>query len=441
MDTTGGSPQETLQSAQEVLAETKTKNKKKQKFSQRNKTTTAGRMFRLELDSSEEEHERLLDSTDYHRKQQKLQKLQSTQHTSLLTATDSIFTTTDSKFEQIDDHTATHTASAVLSKGNEPQFICHYCDTKFFVRGYLTRHIKKHAIEKAYKCPFYRKASGKSNVSVATLRKLNNNCHPTGGFSRRDTYKTHLKTRHIVYPAGIKPVERNKFGGHCTQCGEFTKDLNNWVEEHIENGQCSGLPQDYVMSVQDKRSNQNKRYGKNGLNGRLQMIKVSNGESRFVSSVESEMEPNVLLNNKNAVEAMAIMAHRANQNNLLSKYGDNKIIMQGFSEQEELNQPQEIRELSKTNEINEPKETNAQIKHEFSIDSFLPTNNTKDINSTTVCPSTNTQKRNSVDKLLDDLSILQFDFFQNEFPNVDYDNNLNNNQSIEDSLQFFNNNF
>ena len=87
-------------------------------------------------------------------------------------------------------------------------FICHYCDSTFRKRGYLTRHIKKHAIEKAYRCPFYR------GDLPPRLR-----CHSSGGFSRRDTYKTHLRTRHLLYPEGVRPQDRSRSSGHCAQCG------------------------------------------------------------------------------------------------------------------------------------------------------------------------------------------------------------------------------
>ncbi|GME74091.1 unnamed protein product [[Candida] boidinii] len=39
-------------------------------------------------------------------------------------------------------------------KGNKVHQ-CPYCDSKFRMRGYLTRHIKKHNSEKAYRCPYY----------------------------------------------------------------------------------------------------------------------------------------------------------------------------------------------------------------------------------------------------------------------------------------------
>lgn len=164
-------------------------------------------------------------------------------------------------------------------------FVCHYCDASFRMRGYLTRHIKKHAIEKAYKCPFF------SPDAPPELR-----CHTTGGFSRRDTYKTHLKARHLAFPAGVRPQDRNRSPGHCTQCGERCGSTENWVEQHIETGECSGLPADYVRTVKSERKS-----------GKLRVIKTSNGHSRFISTAKSVIEPKILMN-KEALEAIAIVA-------------------------------------------------------------------------------------------------------------------------------------
>ena len=113
---------------------------------------------------------------------------------------------------------------------------CPYCHAKFRLRGYLTRHVKKHSKKKAYKCPFY---------DPKAVPK----CHATGGFSRRDTYKTHLKARHFRYPPGVKSSKRTGMMGWCTACGE--KFVNNeiWVERHIEAGLCPGLPADYVKNL------------------------------------------------------------------------------------------------------------------------------------------------------------------------------------------------
>lgn len=186
----------------------------------------------------------------------------------------------------------------------EGNYVCHYCDAKFRIRGYLTRHIKKHAIRKAYHCPFF------NPDAPPELR-----CHNSGGFSRRDTYKTHLKARHFIYPKGVKPQDRNRSSGHCSQCGQFFENTDQWVEQHIETGECKGLPKGYLKNIKSERKS-----------GRLRMIKTSNGHSRFISTAQSVVEPKVLLN-RDALEAMAIVAQNTNRSDILSKYGNNKIMM------------------------------------------------------------------------------------------------------------------
>lgn len=108
------------------------------------------------------------------------------------------------------------------------QFICPYCEAGFKIKGYLTRHVKKHALEKAYTCPFFH-------------AKDETPCHPNGGFSRRDTYKTHLKARHFEYPPGTRSEHRSKVGGSCKGCGQRFSSNEEWVEQHIQGHQCSGL--------------------------------------------------------------------------------------------------------------------------------------------------------------------------------------------------------
>lgn len=139
---------------------------------------------------------------------------------------------------RIDDEDTKHKAKSNQNKVRQKpkSYECPYCHAKFRLRGYLTRHLKKHSKKKAYKCPFY-----DPNADPK--------CHATGGFSRRDTYKTHLKARHFKYPPGVKSGERRGMMGWCSACGE--KFLNNeiWVERHIEAGQCPGLPADYVRNL------------------------------------------------------------------------------------------------------------------------------------------------------------------------------------------------
>lgn len=262
--------------------------------------------------------------------------------------------------------------------GDAP-FVCHYCDAKFRIRGYLTRHIKKHAIEKAYRCPFYRADA------PADLK-----CHHSGGFSRRDTYKTHLKTRHLLYPEGVKPNERNKSFGHCAQCGEYCGSVKNWVELHIETGECKGLPQDYLRVVRHERSK----------NGKLKMIKTSTGHSRYISTVQSIVDPTIL-SNKDALEAMAIVAHKVNKDNILSKYGQDKIIMdvKDFNSDSEDEQHLSSQQQQQQQQIIPVKMSQPMVSNVFNANGKKPRNN-------------------AVDKLLEpfnevplDMSVFGFDHF------------------------------
>lgn len=116
-------------------------------------------------------------------------------------------------------------------------FVCPHCKATFRIRGYLTRHIKKHAVHKAYVCPFFNPADKTP-------------CHPTGGFSRRDTYKTHLKARHFIYPPGTRMEHRSKVSGACRGCGISFQSNEEWVEDHIHAKNCPGL----VNSTSDKET-------------------------------------------------------------------------------------------------------------------------------------------------------------------------------------------
>ncbi|SSD59242.1 uncharacterized protein SCODWIG_01003 [Saccharomycodes ludwigii] len=218
------------------------------------------------------------------------------------------------------------------------KFVCHYCDAEFRIRGYLTRHIKKHAVQKAYHCPFF-----DSNASHELK------CHSTGGFSRRDTYKTHLKTRHFVYPPGVKPKDRAKSVGKCGLCGAFFTNGELWAENHIENGECPKLPKGFqnqsrkkkrkphINVTSDSPENKNDTDEIFNSNSRrehasLKMVKTSNGVSRFISSEESYVEPKIFLN-KDALEAMAIVVDESISNSPnhtapVQRLSNNKILLQ-----------------------------------------------------------------------------------------------------------------
>ncbi|KAK9386751.1 hypothetical protein V1515DRAFT_537070 [Lipomyces mesembrius] len=130
-------------------------------------------------------------------------------------------------------HAMVHSSSSSPHQPSSTQtFQCPHCSSKFRIKGYLTRHLKKHAINKAYTCPFFDPTSSTP-------------CHSTGGFSRRDTYKTHLKSRHFVYPAGTRSDQRAGMRGWCAACGMLFACNENWVENHVEGGECRafhGIP-------------------------------------------------------------------------------------------------------------------------------------------------------------------------------------------------------
>ncbi len=107
-------------------------------------------------------------------------------------------------------------------------FKCPGCTATFRVKGYLTRHMKKHDKIKAFHCPYY-----DINDSMP--------CHQTGEFCRRDTYKTHLKALHFVYPPGTKSIDRKLVGGKCASCLKHFESNEVWILEHLEKGICPGM--------------------------------------------------------------------------------------------------------------------------------------------------------------------------------------------------------
>lgn len=125
--------------------------------------------------------------------------------------------------------------SKATSDNSSLKYKCAHCDARFKVKGYLTRHVKKHNTLKAFQCPFYLDHEKQSSGTK---------CHPTGGFSRRDTYKTHLKALHFIYPPGTKSSERSFISGRCAGCFQYFENNAKWLEDHIENGGCSGVTLD-----------------------------------------------------------------------------------------------------------------------------------------------------------------------------------------------------
>ncbi|KAL6450946.1 STP2 Transcriptional regulator STP2 [Candida maltosa Xu316] len=131
---------------------------------------------------------------------------------------------------------STFTTTSSTNNNNGQLFKCPHCDAEFKVRGYLTRHLKKHSTKKAYTCPFHDRSIYIDDNNIT------HKCHPSGGFSRRDTYKTHLKSRHFSYEKLIKSTERSKVPGSCAMCGEQFTSAEIWCEIHVEGGECKFLP-------------------------------------------------------------------------------------------------------------------------------------------------------------------------------------------------------
>lgn len=170
----------------------------------------------------------------------------------------------------------------------QKRFVCHYCNAEFYIRGYLTRHIKKHAVEKAYYCPFFNADAPKDA-----------RCHTTGGFSRRDTYKTHLRSRHFVCPKGVRSQEKAKSSGRCAHCNEHFENTDDWIKGHVEAGECKGLPDGFKVAIRSSRKT-----------GKLKMIKTSNGHSRFISTQQCVIDPSAM-RDQEALEATAIVIDRS----------------------------------------------------------------------------------------------------------------------------------
>ncbi|SCV05039.1 LANO_0G17150g1_1 [Lachancea nothofagi CBS 11611] len=118
------------------------------------------------------------------------------------------------------------TGLQTASPDSEQQFKCGFCSSSFKVKGYLTRHMKKHLINKEFQCPFW----------CDQCR-----CHPTGEFSRKDTYKTHLKSIHFVYPVGVAKNQRWNSKGRCAACFQEFSNNTDWFDKHVAKRACSEL--------------------------------------------------------------------------------------------------------------------------------------------------------------------------------------------------------
>lgn len=115
---------------------------------------------------------------------------------------------------------------AAAAAASTAMFQCAFCPSNFKVKGYLTRHMKKHLVTKDFRCPFW---------------SVDCRCHASGEFSRKDTYKTHLKSIHFVYPVGVAKSQRSRSTGRCAACYQEFRNNNEWLTQHVESRSCSGL--------------------------------------------------------------------------------------------------------------------------------------------------------------------------------------------------------
>jgi hypothetical protein len=106
--------------------------------------------------------------------------------------------------------------------------ICPFCQRQFKNKPYLARHLKKHDSVKEFKCPFFNESESKCH-------------HLNGEFSRKDTFKAHLKSIHFIYPVGVFKSDRNLSIGRCAGCYKEFNNNNEWLNSHIESGDCTAL--------------------------------------------------------------------------------------------------------------------------------------------------------------------------------------------------------
>lgn len=174
------------------------------------------------------------------------------------------------------------TVSPVTSHSTDsPQgpklFNCPGCSKSFPKRGYLTRHLKMHAEKKPFRCPFW----------SSTNRK----CHTGDGqFSRRDTYKAHMKLRHFHYPKGVRVKERRFSQGCCSFCKETFDSSELWVENHIQTGRCPLIPADWSSRLLTMAKRQREERGGSQLSGDASVSSSSSPTSNRVHVQTSPLE-------------------------------------------------------------------------------------------------------------------------------------------------------
>ncbi|XBW35481.1 hypothetical protein QEN19_001054 [Hanseniaspora menglaensis] len=227
-------------------------------------------------------------------------------------------------------------------------YVCHYCDASFQVRGYLSRHIKKHAIVKEYTCPFYKYSDSVKaylNKEIETReysseeekidfikksKSIKHLCHSNKGeFWRKDTLMVHLKKKHFKINKNVISASKNNEGpavdtsklpGHCISCNQDFKNVEEFCHNHILRGSCPALPHGYDIktNVEENKNRNNKCV--------LKLIKFSNNEARFIFTKSAVVDPGVF-SNREVIDLIVDMAEKNHNNNLQTLYSpDNQRI-------------------------------------------------------------------------------------------------------------------
>lgn len=127
---------------------------------------------------------------------------------------------------------------SIENSGNEP------IDAESSIRQKNLKNeqlISLYQMKSAYKCPF-----NSTLIELDTNIHHNEkdksipleiyNCHPTGVFSRCDTYKNHLKALHFEYPPKTRKQERSIVSGKCKHCHKEFENVDTWLKVHVNKG-------------------------------------------------------------------------------------------------------------------------------------------------------------------------------------------------------------
>ncbi|SCU84424.1 LAFA_0D09890g1_1 [Lachancea sp. 'fantastica'] len=86
-------------------------------------------------------------------------------------------------------------------------------------------------VKRAFRCPYNPVATGRYD-DLAIDDSMLPLCHPTGIFSRGDTYKNHLRALHFIYPSGTRKSDRSSVPGKCRHCQQEFDNVEEWLKNH-----------------------------------------------------------------------------------------------------------------------------------------------------------------------------------------------------------------